>query len=240
MQTAAARSVAVAALVAYGLYLALAFGLRTALQIRRTGSSGFKGVSGRPGSAEWSAGLLFVVAILLGVAAPLLALADVVQPLAGLETTAVHVVGIALFLIGLAATLAAQAAMGESWRIGVDESERTELVTDGPFAVTRNPIFSAMLPTSMGLVLMVPSWVALVGLAALFIALELQVRVGEEPYLQRTHGRTYMGYAQRVGRFVPRVGRLRGGPDARDGAGHANQVGDTAEATATRERRAAR
>jgi protein-S-isoprenylcysteine O-methyltransferase Ste14 len=104
--------------------------------------------------------------------------------------------------------LAAQIAMGESWRIGVDESERTELVTDGPFALARNPIFAAMLPTSLGLALMVPSWVAFAGLAALFIALELQVRVVEEPYLRRVHGRTYSDYASRVGRFFPGVGRL--------------------------------
>jgi protein-S-isoprenylcysteine O-methyltransferase Ste14/predicted ester cyclase len=211
------------ALIAYGVYLALAFGLRTAVQLRRTGASGFKGVSGRPGSAEWFAGVLFVLALLVGVAAPVPALTDVVEPIEGLDTTAVHVVGIVLFIIGLAGTLAAQVAMGESWRIGVDESERTELVTEGPFAVARNPIFSAMLPTSLGLVLMVPSWVALVGLAALVVALELQVRVVEEPYLQRTHGRTYLEYARRVGRFLPAVGRLPGGPSARDGGSSAAQ-----------------
>ena len=56
--------------------------------------------------------------------------------------------------------------------------------------------------------LMVPSWIALAGVAALFIALELQVRVVEEPYLRRTHGRAYADYASRVGRFVPGVGKL--------------------------------
>lgn len=198
---------AVVALIAYGLYLALAFGVRTWLQVRRTGSSGFKGVSGKVGSAEWLAGVLFVVALLVGAAAPVLALADVVEPIASLDKTAVHVVGIALFVCGLLGTLAAQAAMGESWRIGVDRAERTDLVTDGPFALVRNPIFAAMLPTSLGLALMVPSWVALGGLAALFVALELQVRIVEEPYLLQTHGERYGDYAARVGRFVPGLGR---------------------------------
>jgi protein-S-isoprenylcysteine O-methyltransferase Ste14 len=55
---------------------------------------------------------------------------------------------------------------------------------------------------------MVPSWVALAGVVALFVALELQVRVVEEPYLRRTHGAAYTDYASRVGRFVPGVGRL--------------------------------
>jgi protein-S-isoprenylcysteine O-methyltransferase Ste14 len=200
---------ALAALAAYLLYLALAFGLRTVIQLRRTGQSGFKGVSGRPPSAEWFAGVLFVVALLVGAAAPVLALVDTVEPIEGLDTRAAHAAGIVLFLLGLGATLAAQFAMGESWRIGVDESERTDLVTEGPFALARNPIFAAMLPTSVGLTLMVPSWVAFLGLAALFLALELQVRVVEEPYLRRAHGQAYADYARRVGRFVPGVGRLR-------------------------------
>jgi protein-S-isoprenylcysteine O-methyltransferase Ste14 len=196
------------ALAAYILYMALAFGLRTAIQLRRTGASGFEGISGRPGSAEWLAGVLFVVAIAVGFAAPLLALTAVVEPIGSLDTTAVHVAGTMLFIVGLAGTLAAQVSMGESWRIGVDESTTTEMVTGGAFAIVRNPIFAAMLPASAGLVLMVPSVVAFAGLAALLVALELQVRIVEEPYLLRTHGAAYAAYAARVGRFVPWLGRL--------------------------------
>jgi protein-S-isoprenylcysteine O-methyltransferase Ste14 len=199
---------ATVALIAYGVYGALAFGARSLLQKRRTGSTGFKGISGRPGSAEWVAGVLFALAIAIGVAAPVLALADVAPPIDALDTPAVHIAGIVVFAAGLAATLAAQIAMGDSWRIGVDQEERTELVTTGPFALARNPIFAAMLPTALGLALMVPSWVALGGVVALFAALELQVRVVEEPYLRRTHGAAYANYASRVGRFVPGLGRL--------------------------------
>jgi protein-S-isoprenylcysteine O-methyltransferase Ste14 len=191
------------------LYMALAFGLRTAVQLRRTGSSGFEGVSGRPGSVEWFAGVLFGVAIAAGFAAPALALAGVVGPLPALDTTAVHAAGVALFAVGLAGTLAAQIAMGDSWRIGVDEAETTALVTGSPFAVVRNPIFAAMLPASAGLVAMVPSVVALAAFAALVVALELQVRLVEEPYLLRAHGRDYADYAARVGRFAPGLGLLR-------------------------------
>ena len=197
------------ALVLYLAYLALAFGLRTAIQLRRTGSTGFQGLGGRPGSAEWIAGVGFTVALLLGAAAPVLALLDVVEPVTALDTTAAHVAGLVLAVGGITATFYAQVAMGTSWRIGVDPAERTQLVTSGPFALVRNPIFAAMLPTALGLTLLVPSWVALAGLAGLALALELQVRVVEEPYLLKAHGGTYADYAARVGRFVPGVGQLR-------------------------------
>jgi protein-S-isoprenylcysteine O-methyltransferase Ste14 len=196
------------ALVLYAVYLLLAFGVRILVQVRRTGSTGFSGLPGRPGSAEWTAGVGFAGALLLGATAPPLALAGVVEPIAALDTTAVHVAGIVLAAFGIVATFYAQVAMGASWRIGIDYEERTRLVTVGPFALVRNPIYSAMLPTALGLALLVPSPVALAALAGLAIALELQVRVVEEPHLLREHGDEYAAYAARVGRFVPGVGRL--------------------------------
>jgi protein-S-isoprenylcysteine O-methyltransferase Ste14 len=195
------------ALAAYALYIALAFGLRSVIQLRRSGDTGFRGVGGAVGSAEWTAGVLFAAALIVGAAAPVMALLEVVEPLESLERTPVHLAGVILFVVGLVATLGAQISMGSSWRIGVDPDESTALVTHGPFAWVRNPIFSAMLPTSLGLTLMVPSWLALAGFVALVLAFELQVRVVEEPYLRQAHGETYAQYEAQVGRFVPGVGR---------------------------------
>jgi protein-S-isoprenylcysteine O-methyltransferase Ste14 len=197
------------ALGCYTLYLVLAFGLRTVVQLRRTGSTGLNGISGRPGSMEWSAGVLFCVALAIGVLAPILDVNGDLDPIAALGGTGARVLGLTLFGLGLGTTLYAQLAMGASWRIGVDESERTALVTDGPFAIVRNPIFSAMIPTSLGLTLMVPNVVALAGLTALVLALEIQVRLVEEPYLRRAHGHAYLSYAARTGRFAPRIGFLK-------------------------------
>jgi protein-S-isoprenylcysteine O-methyltransferase Ste14 len=205
-------SMAWAALAVYLVYLGSAFGLRSWLQHRATGSTGYHGISGRAGSAQWWGGVLFAVALVLGLAAPVAGLAGLADPVAPLDGTTGHVAGTALAVLGVALTLVAQRAMGRSWRIGVDPAETTELVTSGPFALVRNPVFAAMLPTSLGLVLMLPNPVALAGLAALWAALEIQTRVVEEPYLLRTHGAVYARYAARVGRFVPGVGRLAG-PD---------------------------
>src|SRR4029077_2765008 len=55
--------VPVLALVLFAIFAALGFGWRSWEQRRRTGSTGFRGVSGRPGSAEWFAGVGFVVAV---------------------------------------------------------------------------------------------------------------------------------------------------------------------------------
>lgn len=199
-----------AALTSYVLFIGLAFGLRSWVQWRRTGATGFKGMSGNPGSLEWLGGVLFVVALGCGLAAPLLDIAGVLFPIALLDAPVVQGVGCLLFAIGLAATLLAQFLMGDSWRIGVDFSERTALVTGGPFFYVRNPIFTAMLVASAGLMLMVPNVVALLALAGLLGAIEIQVRAVEELYLLQVQGLAYIRYARRVGRFIPGVGRLKG------------------------------
>ena len=198
-----------AALSLYFLYLALAFGIRTLVHLRRTGSTGFSGISGRPGSAEWIGGVLFVVALVTGMAAPLLQLAGGLDPIGPLNGELGHAAGIGLFGGGLVTTLVAQFAMGDSWRIGVDEGERTDLVTTGPFSSVRNPIFAGMIPVGIGLALLAPNVVAIVAVVALVAALEIQTRLVEEPYLLRAHGDAYRQYAARVGRFFPLVGRLR-------------------------------
>jgi len=199
---------AAAALVLYGITMSLTFGVRIALQVRRTGSTGVHGLDRGAGPFELFASALFVFGLAMGALSPLLVLLDVIEPIPALDGVVAHTIGIAIAVVGIVLTFLAQLAMGDAWRIGVDSEERTELVTDGPFELVRNPIYSAMLPTVLGLALMVPTVLAVVALIALAIGLELQVRMVEEPHLLRTHGDEYATYAAQVGRFVPGVGLL--------------------------------
>lgn len=193
------------ALILAVAYVVVAFGLKAVLLRRATGTAGFRGISGRPGSPEWLGGVLFVVALVAAVAAPALQAGGVIDPLSDADALALS--GLVLALAGVVLTLWAQGAMGASWRVGVDAAERTSLVTAGPFALVRNPFFSALIPTMAGLVLMAFNVVAIGAFLALVLAVELQVRVVEEPYLRTAHP-DYAAYAGRVGRFVPGVGRL--------------------------------
>ena len=202
---------------AFGLYVSaivVLLGIRTWRQYRTTGASGFNGFRER-GVAARVAGIAFVLAVLSGVVSPLLA--------------ALHVLGIVWaspprllgvgFLVGALATadgvvLAARAqqTMGASWRIGVDATERTELVTHGVFTTIRNPIFTALILIQAGTALMYPTGLSLLGLGVMILACELQVRLVEEPYLCRTHPLDYPNYARHTGRFVPTLGRIKARP----------------------------
>jgi protein-S-isoprenylcysteine O-methyltransferase Ste14 len=157
---------------------------------------------------EWICGLLLVLATVLCVAGPLLQLSGSVSPVQALEGDLTEILGVLLAAAGIGGTVIAQFAMGESWRIGVDPSERTNLVTQGPFSVVRNPIYTAMIPAFVGVALLAPNPVTIAGAILLILSLELQTRLVEEPYLSTVHGERYALYATRVGRFLPGVGRL--------------------------------
>jgi protein-S-isoprenylcysteine O-methyltransferase Ste14 len=195
-----------ALLTLYGL---LAFGLRMIVQLRRTGSTGFKSLRGVSGAAEWICGLGFAAAVVLCTAGLVLQLAGALAPVGALDGDLANILGVVLASLGIIITVVTQFAMGDAWRIGVDPSERTELVTDGPFSEVRNPIFAAMIPSFAGIALLAPNVVTIAGAILLIVVLELQTRLVEEPYLSKVHGEQYAAYAARVGRFLPGFGRLR-------------------------------
>ncbi len=191
--------------VAIGLelaFFAVAILWRSWIQWRRTGSTGFiRPHRGAP-ALELAGAAGFVAAIVLLVAAPVVDAAGMSR-FAVLDVTWAAVVGFLLILAGLVLTVTAQLSMGESWRIGVDDSQRTELVTAGVFSRVRNPIFTGMLLAALGFLLLIPNPVSLAAVVILTASLEIQVRRVEEPYLARTHGEAYEQYRARTGRFLP-------------------------------------
>jgi protein-S-isoprenylcysteine O-methyltransferase Ste14 len=199
-------SLALALIIAF---VALVFVVRIVVQLRRTGSAEIAVITGMPWSAEWLAGVLYVVAMAVSVGGPGFELDGTLDPIRALDGAFGHAVGAGLAVAALLATFGAQLAMGDAWRIGVDRDQRSRLVTDGPFSFVRNPIFSGMLAFFAGIALLVPNAAAVAGWLLLFVALELQVRLVEEPHLMHVHGQAYAGYAARVGRFLPRIGRLQ-------------------------------
>ncbi len=173
--------------------------LRPLVHRLRTGKWGLHGLSGGPASAGWWGGLAFIVSMLLAPVALLLPSFE--SPAQGAS--------ILIAVSGLVLTLFAQSDMGTSWRIGVRQTDRTALITTGLFALVRNPIFTGMSMFAVGLAALWPNVASFASLLALLVAIELQVRFVEEPYLLSVHGTAWKRWASRVGRFVPALGRVR-------------------------------
>ncbi len=195
------------ALILFGVWFVVVFVVRSVVQKRTTGDSGIRPGAFAPDASliERFAYLLLIVAFAGAIAAPVAAMAGL-DPLTA--SNLIPIVGLVVAIVGIAATYMAQLGMGSEWRIGVDRDEVTGLVTSGVFSLVRNPIFTAMMFTAVGFATMVPNLIAFAAVICLVVAIELQVRLVEEPHLLRIHGDTYRDYTATVGRFVPGVGQL--------------------------------
>jgi protein-S-isoprenylcysteine O-methyltransferase Ste14 len=153
------------------------------------------------GRAGWWARGLYGLSTVLGLAAPLLVGADVVDPIALFDDPGVVVVGVGLMLLGVVLVLASQAQIA-SVRAGTPDPV---LATGGLRSRVRHPGLTGLVVVTAGTLLMVPTLIAVLAAVLLVVAVQIQVRGVREPMLARLHGETYADYAARTGRFLPRM-----------------------------------
>ena len=105
-------------------------------------------------------------------------------------------------LLGLSVILVwvAQSQMANSWRIGIDEKNKTELVTSGLFSFSRNPIFLGIMIANLGLMLIIPNAFTLLIVSLSTISINTQIRL-EEAFLKSSHGEKYQDYLNQVRRW---------------------------------------
>lgn len=151
--------------------------------------------------------VLYGLAMLLGLAAPLLVAADVLQPIPLLANPGAVVVGAGVMLLGVALLLAAQLEVrqvrGRWWRGEVGPT----LVTRGVYKLVRHPGLTGMVVAMAGTLLMVPTLLAVVATVLLVVAVQIEVRAVREPDLASLFGQDYAEYQGRTGRFLPRIGQ---------------------------------
>lgn len=96
--------------------------------------------------------------------------------------------------------------MRDSWRAGLAEQDRTELVTDGIYRFSRNPAFLGFDCVYAGILLMFFNIPLLVCTVFAMVMLHLQI-LQEEQYLSGVFGEDYMRYRRSARRYL---GRYRG------------------------------
>lgn len=104
----------------------------------------------------------------------------------------------------LAMTAWCWSAMGKDWRMDVSEKHKGALITDGPFAYVRHPIYALSMLLMICSAIIVAT-VPMAALASLHVVLNNIKARNEERYLLRVHGEPYARYLLSTGRFFPRV-----------------------------------
>jgi protein-S-isoprenylcysteine O-methyltransferase Ste14 len=122
-------------------------------------------------------------------------------PIPYLQNSIVQVAGLILAHLALFWIVLAQQQMKNSWRIGIDEKNKTGLVTHGLFAYSRNPVFLGMLFSVLGLFLVLPNLLTFFVAGSSYIIIQIQIRL-EEVFLQKQHGDAYALYRATVRRLL--------------------------------------
>lgn len=115
----------------------------------------------------------------------------------------VRIAGAVLVFLGILLAFWARYYLGRNWGMPLSEKEGAELVTTGPYAYIRNPIYAGVL-------------LALIGSALVFGVLWLLVIVlyagyfiysvfGEEKIMERLFPNQYPAYKARTKRIIPWV-----------------------------------
>ena len=108
----------------------------------------------------------------------------------------IGIIGDAIFLISVL-------CMKDSWRAGIPDKDKTELVTTGIYRYSRNPAFLGFDLQYVGVLLMYGNLLTLAFSLFAMVMLHLQI-LQEERYLTNVFGAPYQAYRSHVCRYLGR------------------------------------
>jgi len=112
--------------------------------------------------------------------------------------------GVMLVGLGYAGTLWSYAAMGDTWRIGINRKEKPTLISRGPYRWVRHPIYLFQVVMLAGAALLLPTPMSFGILAVHYVC--VLIKAGdEEAFLTTAHGSDYRDYVTRTGALFPRL-----------------------------------
>jgi protein-S-isoprenylcysteine O-methyltransferase Ste14 len=103
---------------------------------------------------------------------------------------------------GLAFAVWARHHIGRNWSAIVTLKQDHELVTSGPYALVRHPIYTGLLFGFLGSAFALGQWRGLLAVAIVYLALLRKYRL-EERWMRERFGAAYDAYRARVKALVP-------------------------------------
>lgn len=151
-------------------------------------------------------GFVKFVEITMKIAAILVFIAGLVSIFleTGHSFTAIRVMGAIMSVGGTVIFIVAVWTMRDSWRAGVSKTDKTELVTNGIYQISRNPAFLGFDLLYIGTLLMFFNWILCSLTVFAVIMYHLQIVNVEEDFLLAAFGNEYLQYKKKVCRYIGR------------------------------------
>jgi protein-S-isoprenylcysteine O-methyltransferase Ste14 len=110
--------------------------------------------------------------------------------------------GAAVAIAGLLFAVWAREHLGSNWSRSVTLKQDHELITSGPYAVVRHPIYTGILAGFLGMAIAISQVRGFIVLVLIFVAFWMKLRM-EEEWMRLQFGETYASYARETAALVP-------------------------------------
>ncbi len=114
------------------------------------------------------------------------------------------ITGLVLCAVGLFFAVMARIWLGENWSARITIKENHELIQTGPYAITRNPIYSGFLLAFLGCGMSLGLLKGYLGIVFLLICILIKISQ-EEAFMLEVFGEKYRSYRAKVKRLVPLI-----------------------------------
>jgi len=114
------------------------------------------------------------------------------------------ITGLGLTIAGCLFAIWARVTLGSNWSGRAEVKEGHALVTSGPYAIARHPIYTGFLLAAAGTALANGEWHGVLALVVILLALMVKMSQ-EERLMMQTFPTAYPAYRQRVKALVPGI-----------------------------------
>lgn len=151
-------------------------------------------------------GFVKFIEVTMNISAILVFIVGLVSIFLGMSDNSIpfRITGIAFSVIGTTVFIISVLTMRDSWRAGVPKTDKTELVTNGIYQMSRNPAFLGFDLLYIGILLMFFNWVLCIVSVFAILMYHLQIVNVEEDFLLTTFGEEYLKYKKKVCRYIGR------------------------------------
>ncbi|MFZ5922998.1 MAG: protein-S-isoprenylcysteine O-methyltransferase [Chloroflexota bacterium] len=113
-------------------------------------------------------------------------------------------IGVILFAASIYLYWRAYRDLGRNWSPRIEIMAEQQLVTGGVYSRIRHPVYAAMWLWVLAQPLLIPNWIARLGMLVTFTPLYLLRTPKEEKMMLDNFGEAYRAYMDRTGRIIPK------------------------------------
>jgi protein-S-isoprenylcysteine O-methyltransferase Ste14 len=111
-------------------------------------------------------------------------------------------IGAAVTVVGLLFAVWARQHLGSNWSHAVTVKQGHELITTGPYALVRHPIYTGILTGFLGTAIALSQVRGVIGFVLIFLVLWAKLRT-EEEWMRSQFGETYATYTRQTAALLP-------------------------------------